>query len=207
MLLTTALALAPLVSDPIGPFVGPFAEPGPEPQARAMPGRGESQYMLSWKFVELHAQQRKVDIIDEDVQGFGFRGAWQFGQGFFARLGADLYSDDTDVTRYDVGIGQALPLQNGLDAFACVSWVIEDFDTQGGNDFDQDGWRAEIGLRGALDARLESEARLGYEDVVDDGFVYGLDVRYWFLDQVALGIGYEREVDDDVWTLGLRYAF
>jgi hypothetical protein len=207
MLLTTALALAPVVSEPLGPFLGPLEPLVAPPQARAMPGRGESEYMLSWKFLEVHAQQREVHVLDEDVQGFGARGAWQFGQGFFARFGADLYSEDeVDVWRYDAGIGQALPLQNGLDAFASVSWVLEDFDGAAA-DYDADGYRVELGLRGALDQRLESEARLGYEDVVDDGFIFGADVRYWFADQVALGIGFEREVDDDVWTLGLRYAF
>jgi hypothetical protein len=34
-----------------------------------------------------------------------------------------------------------------------------------------------------------------------------VDVRWWWMPNVALGLGYEREIDDDVFTLALRYAF
>lgn len=209
MLLTTLLLSASAAPDTTAAVAPAFHPTVYEPQQRrTQPGRGESEHMLSWRFVEVHAQLRDVDAVDDDLNGFGGRAAWTITNGFFLRGGLDLYShDDADLTRYDAGIGQAVPLQNGLDVFASLSWVWLQLDPDGGPDADEDGWRADVGLRGALDAKFESEARFGYEDVADDGFVWGLDVRYWFVPQVALGIGFEREVDDDVWTLGLRYAF
>lgn len=199
MLLTTALLLTTAAS--------PFPTSLEPIQARAMAAHGESDKMLSWSFAEVHYQSRDVDAFDDDLLGLGLRGAWQFEQGFFVKGGIDAYSDDEDVTRYDLGLGQSVPLENGLDVFAAISWVWLESDGGGGANFDDNGWRAEAGFRTALNAALEGEVRLGYEDVVDDGLVWGGDVRYWFLPQVALGFGYEREVDDGIWTLGLRYSF
>ncbi len=201
MLLTTALLLQPLaapLADPLPPF-DPYQRPGEL--------ASESAKMLSWRFVEVHALLRDVDAIDDDLRGYGARGAWQFGEGVFVRGGIDLYDDDEEVTRYDLGVGQSVPLDNNLSAFASISWVWLELDGAGGGNFDENGWRAEGGFRTAVNKQIEGELRFGYEDVADDGFVWGGDVRYWFVPAVALGLGFEREVDDDQWTLGLRYAF
>lgn len=199
MLLTTAL----YVSSLIAPTPEPLLPAQSKKEAKAI----ALARQLSWSFVEVHAQQRDVDAIDDELLGFGARGAWELSQGFFLRGGIDLYSDDEDLTRYDAGFGQRVALANGLDAFASASWVWLELDGAGGADASENGWRAEAGLRGTADDRLEGEMRVGYEDVADDGFVWGLDLRYWFVSQAAIGIGFEREVDDSVWTLGLRYAF
>lgn len=199
MLITTALLLSPLAT--------PLPSPLEPIQARARSAHGESEQMLSWSFVEVHYLLRDVDAIDDDLVGLGGRGAYQFDQGFFVRGGIDFYDDDEELTRYDIGIGQSVPLENGLDVYASVSWVWLELDGGGGQDFDENGWRADVGFRTALNASLETEVRLGWEDVADDGLIWGGDLRYWFLPQVALGLSYEREVDDGVWTLGLRYAF
>ncbi|MCY2959565.1 MAG: hypothetical protein NTY35_05305 [Planctomycetota bacterium] len=201
MLTTTALLLSPLAA-PLPPI-----EPMPplEPQAKSATAGDDKR--VRWSFAEVHMLLRDVDAIDDDLRGYGARGAYQFGQGVFVRGGIDLYSDDEDVTRYDLGVGQSVPLDNTLSAFASVSWVWLELDGAGGANFDENGWRIDSGFRVAVDKSIEGELRLGYEDVVDNGFVWGGDVRYWFASQVALGLGFEREVDDDQWTLGLRYAF
>ncbi len=199
MLLTSALLASSLVT------------PSPEPLVPVQSKKDQQAialaHQLSWSFVEVHAQLRDVDALDDELQGFGGRAAWELSQGFFIRGGLDFYSDDEDLTRYDLGIGQRVSLANGLDAFASVSWVFVEVDGAGGFDADDDGWRAEGGLRGTADEKLEGELRLGYQDVSDNGLIWGADLRYWFHSQVAIGIGFEREVDDDVWTLGLRYSF
>jgi len=199
------LAVPPLAVPPLA--VPPLAVPPLVPAQRPGQLASESAKMLGWSFAEVHMLLRDVDALDDELQGFGGRGAWQFGQGVFVRGGIDFYSDDEDVTRYDIGFGQSVPLDNTLSAFASVSWVWLELDGAGGADYDENGWRIDGGFRVALNDSFEGEVRLGYEDVVDDGFVYGGDVRYWFLEQVAIGLGFEREVDDNQWTLGLRYAF
>jgi len=198
MLLTTALFATSLLAPPPEPLLP--AQSKKEAKAIALAKQ------LSWSFVEVHAQQRDVDAVDDELQGFGGRAAWELSQGFFLRGGIDFYSNDEDLTRYDAGLGQRVALANGLDAFASVSWVWLELDGPGA-DASEDGWRAEGGLRGTADDRLEGEMRLGYEDVADDGFIWGADFRYWFVPQAAIGIGFEREVNDSIWTLGLRYAF
>ncbi len=199
MLITTALLLPTLVAPPIEPLLP--VQSKKEAKAIALAKQ------LSWSFAEVHAQLRDVDAINDELRGFGARGAWELSDGFFLRGGLDLYSDDEDVTRYDIGFGQRVALANGLDAFASGSWVWAELDGAGGADSNENGWRAEAGLRGTADDALEGELRLGWQDVVDDGLVWGADLRYWFHPQVALGLGFEREVDDSVWTLALRYAF
>lgn len=211
MLITTALLLpyfapdlAPASAPRLDPTLASFVEPVAI-QAQRKPVEGPRE--LSWKFVEVHAQLRDVDAIDDSLTGFGARGAWQFGEGIFVRGGIDLYSNDEDLTRYDIGVGQSVSIRSDASAFASVSWVWQELDGDGGSDFDENGWRFEGGFRAVFDERLGGEVRIGYEDVVDDGFIYGAELRYWFLPQVAVGGGYEHEVDDDIWTLGLRYAF
>ncbi len=213
MLITTALLLPYFAPDlapvPVSvpefePSLASFVEPVSY-QAKSKVKQGPQE--LSWRFVEVHAQLRDVDAIDDSLPGFGARGAWQFDEGIFVRGGIDLYSGDEDLTRYDIGVGQSVSIRSDASAFASVSWVWQELDDAGGADFDENGWRFEAGFRAVFDERLAGELRVGYEDVVDDGFIVGADLRYWFLPQVALGLGYELEVDDSIWTLGLRYAF
>jgi len=213
MLITTALllpyiapdlALPPAFASEFAPALATFLEPVPY-QGPRKPIEGPRE--LSWKFVEVHAQMRDVDAIDDSLPGFGARGAWQFGEGIFVRGGIDLYSDDDELTRYDIGVGQTVSIRSDASAFASISWVWQEFEGDGGAESDDNGWRFEAGFRAVFDERLGGEVRIGYEDVFDDGFVAGADLRYWFLPQVALGFGYEYEVDDNIWTLGLRYAF
>ncbi|MBL8862565.1 MAG: hypothetical protein JNK02_11205 [Planctomycetes bacterium] len=167
----------------------------------------DSEPRLAWKFVEVNVQMRDADLIDDDLPGLGLRGAWEFDQGFFLRAGVSHFTDDNDLTRYDLGFGQSVPLEDGLKAFASISWVHVEFDRSGGGSADEDGWRVDLGARTLLDERLELEARIGWVDVGDDGFLFGADLRYWFVGRAAMGVGYERENDDDILTLGLRYAF
>jgi hypothetical protein len=203
------MILAPLLLGlaPVEPNVlpEPFATLEPFQTTRTRP-TAESK-ALSWSFLEVHAQNRKVDAIDENLTGFGARGGFDLSDGWFLRGGADLYSDDQDLTRFDLGAGHHVEIEPDTHVYASVSWVHLELENAGGSDFDDNGWRAEVGMRSILDQRLEGEARVGYEDVADDGFVYGVDLRWWWTVNVGLGIGYEREIDDDVFTLGLRYAF
>jgi hypothetical protein len=188
-LATTDLVLDPLFTTPTVAQVVEDAEP-----------------RLSWSFAEVHVLMRDVDVLDDDLRGFGARGAWELQEGFFVRGGLDFYSDDEDLTRFDLGFGQSVALQEGVKAFASVSWIHAEIDA-GAGDADEDGWRVEGGARIAPEDKIELEVRLGWEDVIDDGLIWGADLRYWFVSNVALGLGFEREVDDDIWTLGLRYAF
>lgn len=203
MLIATALLLPTLLPTLVTPPPEPLLSVQSKKEAKSI----ALAKQLSWSFVEVHAQLRDVDVLDDELRGFGARGAWELSKGFFLQGGLDLYSDDEDVTRYDIGLGQRVPLANGLDAFAALSWVFYELDGAGSANADEDGWRAVGGLRGTADEALEGELRLGYQDVDQSGLVWGADLRYWFHPQIAVGFGYEREVDDDVWTLGLRYAF
>ncbi len=162
---------------------------------------------LSWSFLEVHAQRRSVDGIHDDLFGFGARGGFDLSDGFFLRGAADFYTNDEDLTRFDLGAGHHVEIQKDTEVYASVSWVHIELDGAGAADSDDNGWRAEVGMRSVLDKRLEGEARVGYEDVSDEGIVYGVDLRWWWMPNVALGLGYEREVEDDVYTLSLRYAF
>jgi hypothetical protein len=208
------LGLPPV--EPIGPFesIGPLESVesieslGPvEPfQSTRQRAKVESK-ALSWSFVEVHAQDRNVDAIDEHLTGFGARGGWDLSDGFFLRGGVDLFSDDQDLTRYDLGAGHHVEIQKDTEVYASVSWVHLEVDNAGAGNSDDNGWRAEVGMRSLLDQKLEGEARIGYEDVADNGLIYGADLRWWWTANVGVGLGYEREVDDDLFTLGLRYAF
>jgi hypothetical protein len=203
MLITTALLLQPLLADPITTeplftTLAPIAQ-----AAKASSKKPTTPQELSWKFVEVHVQLRDIDLLDDTLGGAGVRGAWQFDEGIFVKGGVDLYTNDEDVTRYDIGVGQSVSIRSDASAFAAISWVWEDPDSGD----TEDGWRIEGGFRAIFDAHLGGEIRVGYADIADDGFVYGADLRYWFVPQVAFGVGYEHEVDDDLWTIALRYAF
>lgn len=206
MLITTALLLQPLLAPPTVEDAPLLPPPVPAALQRSKKPTGPPME-LSWRFLEVHAQYRDVDGLDDPLPGFGLRGGWEFDEGIFVRGGIDLYSDDDELTRYDVGIGQSVKIRDDASAFASASWVWKDVDVDGGGSDTENGWRLEGGFRAIFDAHLTGELRLGYADIGTDGWVYGADLRYWFIQQVALGIGYEHEIDDDLYTLSLRYGF
>jgi hypothetical protein len=196
MLLPTALAFALLSSEPL---------PSAAQRGRAV---RETPPSLSWTFLELHGQRRSPDATREDLDGAGLRGSYEIGDGLFVRAGFDWVEDDSSLQRYEVGFGQAVPLHPEVHLFAAGSFLHVEVDDVGpGLGGGEDGWRFEGGVRGLTDKRFEAEARIGWQDLVDDGFVWGLDVRWWPLEHLGLGFGYEDENDVDVWTVGVRYGF
>jgi hypothetical protein len=186
--------------------------PPPEPAALAAQSKSKKAptgpaTALSWTFAEVRAIRRDVDASDDSYNGWSARGAFELGQGVFALGGAELDSGDADVTRYDLGLGHHVLLAPEMDAHISAEWVHFELDGAGAADFSKDGWRAEVGLRQLVDKALEFDARVGWEDIGTDGLIWGLDLRYWFLEHASMGLGYEREIDDGVWALSLRYAF
>jgi hypothetical protein len=209
-MLTASLALATLASPPSPFLAAPLAPPPPAQQARG--ARVEAPpAAMSWTMLEVRALWRDVDATGDDMQGIDVRGAYELGEGLFVvgrveGSGESWYGSDVDLLRTQLGLGHHVLLHRDVDAFAQASWVHLDLD---GNGFDEtdDGWRAELGIRGMMDDVIELEARIGWQDVGNDGFLWGLDLRWWALEHFAVGIGYEQEIDDAVAALSLRYAF
>lgn len=178
-----------------------------EPLQSTTPRAPVESKALSWSFVEVHFQRRDVDAIGDPLNGVGGRGGVDLLDGWFLRGGLDFYRDEQDLTRFDLGVGHHVEIEKNVQVYASVSWVHLALRDAGSADFNDNGWRAEVGMRSVLDKKLEGEVRAGYEDAADNGLVYGGDLRWWWTPNVALGLGYERAVDDNLITLGLRYAF
>ncbi len=175
------------------------------PQNRPLPPETPAQ--LGWSFVEANYLVRDVDAADDDGKGFGARGAWEFGDGLFVHGAAERLSSGLGIDRYEAGLGHHVALRDDIDAFVKASWVAIEVDDAGPANFDENGWRVEGGLRMLFETSIEFELRGGYQDVADDGLLFGGDLRWWLMPNIAASVGYERVVDDDVWMLSLRYGF
>jgi hypothetical protein len=68
----------------------------------------------SYSFVEAGYIFTDIDDFDEEFDGFGIRGSFEFVENWFLYAGyldqsAEIFGVDVDATGFDVGIGYAFP--------------------------------------------------------------------------------------------------
>jgi Ax21 family sulfation-dependent quorum factor len=158
----------------------------------------------SYSFVELDYVN-----VDGDADGFGVRGAVNFGDSNFYGLGryASVEVDNTniDVDSYEVGVGYHHSLTDNADLIAELAYLNNEV-----VGFDVDGYRLSGGFRGNLAESFEGLAKLNYIDGSDfDGdFTLTLGGQYKFND--TWGLTGEIEFADDsveTYTVGVRASF
>lgn len=154
--------------------------------------------------------------VDGDADGFGVRGAFEFGDSGFYGLGgySQVEIDDTtiDVDNYEIGVGYAHGISAKADLIGEVAYVNSQTDNVPalfGGDVEVDGYRASVGLRGSFSDNFEGLIKANYVDGddLDSDFTGTLGAQYKFTP--TWGVTGEVEFADggETYLVGLRASF
>lgn len=168
---------------------------------------------LSYSFVDLAYVSTEIDGVDRDLDGLGLRGSLEVADNVFLFAGyidqsTTVYGGDVDAQSYDVGGGYAWSFAPAADVYGTISYVKAEVDFPGGN-VDDDGYSLGVGMRGRVAGQFELEGSLNYVDFSDGGddTTLGLGARWYFTDQLALGVAGEFGDDADAYGIGGRWTF
>jgi hypothetical protein len=178
--------------------------------AAALPLASHAETM-SYSYAELGYVDTEFDGegFDVDGDGFALRGSLPVHPNFFVFAGyQDLSFDfDLDLSLLEVGGGGHWPLTDKIDLIGKVGIVKAEVEV-GQFDDDDDGFLVGARLRGAVAPKFELEGGFDYRDIdAGDETTIVVEGRYFFIDQLAGGLGLS--FGDDVTSLGLnvRYTF
>ncbi|HZH43509.1 MAG TPA: outer membrane beta-barrel protein [Lysobacter sp.] len=171
---------------------------------------------LSYTYVE--GGYTRLDT-DEDAGDFEFDGGQIRGSvaiadafylhGSYGRVSEDVLGTDVDVDDAQIGVGYRLAMGERADFIAELAYVRQEVDIDGFGDETIDGGRASVGVRGAINDRLEGYAKVNYVDGGDfDGDFSGtLGALVKF--NPTWGLVAEVEGDNDArrYLVGVRASF
>jgi long-subunit fatty acid transport protein len=171
---------------------------------------------FSYNYIEAGYQEIDIDDdllggFDVDGDGFGVGGSFEINDNWF--IGASYSKADfdfgVDLTQLSLGAGYHVPLTNGSDFYGSLAFVRAEVSASGFGSVDDDGYAAEIGVRGMIGDRFELNGSLGYVDLGDggDGTSFGAGVLYSFTDSVAAGLSLDVDEDITAYGIGIRIYF
>ena len=163
---------------------------------------------------EISYSYGEIQYVDIDVDagvfgsasesGFGLEGSYEINDMF--HIGIDFSSVD-DLDQTTLGFGYHREVGDDASFYADLAWESIDAGAAG----DDDGYSIELGLRGMVSDTFELQGYIGQIDVGGSEMFYGLGGRYYFNDNMAVGLGYETiesfGVEVDTLELGFRYNF
>lgn len=175
-----------------------------------LPFAAQADDKLSYTYVEGNYINAQGDG-GADADGFGVRGAFEFGEsGFYGLAGYNQIEVDNtniDVDNYEIGIGYGHDLSDNLDLISELAYVNSDIDLPGVGSID--GYRASVGLRGSFTDKFEGLIKANYIDGSDfDGDFSGtVGAQYKFTQ--TWGVTGEVEFGDggETYLVGLRASF
>jgi hypothetical protein len=157
-----------------------------------------------------YAELRYVDVRREqgaDADGGTAIGWYRLNESVFA-IGQIVMTEadnDAEATTLAAGAGYILPINAQWDAVAIGTLRRTEIDAV--RDVEEDGYGAQLGLRGMPIPKLEARAFINYVDVIEDDTSLFVSGDYWFSPQLAAGVAAEVGGDADVFSIGLRYSF
>ncbi len=153
--------------------------------------------------------------IDYSTDGFSIRGAFTISDSFYITGNyfsekSELYGMHAQIDSLDIGAGYHYALSSKVDIFTDISFSQQYLSNDFGN-YDFDGFRFRLGLRGQLAQNLEGSLSINRRELNNDlgasqinAYVVG---GVWnFSDNFSLA-GDAEFADDDRYFLGLRYNY
>jgi hypothetical protein len=154
-----------------------------------------------------------IDDFNDEADGFMLRGSYEFVENWFgyARYldqSVDAFGVDVDVSQFSLGVGYALPLAATTDLYGKIGYSQADA-SAGGASADDDGYELAVGLRAKPLQQLELEGSVNYLDLSDTGddTSLGLAARWYFADQLAVGVEGDFADDATSYGIGVRWSF
>jgi hypothetical protein len=167
---------------------------------------------LNYTYGELRYIDTELDAgpFDRDGDGFQIGGSLELAQSvhIFGNFQTLDFGSRIDVWSFQIGGGYAMPLNNGADLVARLSYIDGEIDTPGG-DVDDSGFGFSAGVRNMLTPQIEGRAFVNYVDLDESGDETSFELAgdYFVNDEIALGISLELGEDVTTWTLGARWYF
>ena len=141
------------------------------------------------------------------LDGFGVDGSVAINQNF--HLKADfIRGKDSPVTlrRTRAAAGFHMPLDSNVDLVARLGWSFAKGKVSGVGSASDDGVLGQVGVRGMINAALELNTFVTYDDI-DSKASFDLGAVYNFTPEFGATAGYSYSSDVEIWNIGLRYNF
>lgn len=149
---------------------------------------------MSYSYVDLAYVDTDFDGPGPSADGFGLRGSVGFAENWlaFAEYSAVSVSG-VDIDQIAVGFGGHYGLAENLDLVGRLGYFQFEVDVGGGVDGDDDGYLADLGLRGRVGTAVELEGGVRYSDldVLGDDTALVLGGRFHFNQTWALGAEFQ----------------
>ena len=171
---------------------------------------------ISYNFIEAGYQEIDIDGglfggLDIDGDGYGVGGSFELNENWFV---ADSYSKadfdfGVDFDQLMLGGGYHVPISDNADFYGMFSYISVEASASGAGSADEDGYAAEIGLRGMIGERFELNGSLAYIDYGDGGdtTAFGAGALYNFSDVFAAGFSIDIDEDITAYGIGIRVYF
>jgi hypothetical protein len=114
--------------------------------------------------------------------------------------------NDVDATTGALGGGAILPVSDSWDVVAIATARRTKLEADV-IDVEEDGYGAQLGLRGMPVPKLEARIFANYVDVVDEDTSVFVSADYWSSPTFAAGVAAEVGGDVDTYSIGIRYSF
>jgi hypothetical protein len=111
-----------------------------------------------------------------------------------------------DTKTFAVGGGFIMSLNEHWDAVVMANARRAELDT-GPRTLSDNGYAAQLGIRGMPIPRFETRAFVNYVDINEGSTSFFLSGDYSFTPALAAGIAAELGEDADIFSIGIRYAF
>ena len=167
---------------------------------------------LDYNYAELRYVDTEFDSggFDADGDGFQIGGSMELAQSvhLFGNYQTLDFGSGVDVSAFEVGGGYAMPLDNGADLVARLSYIDGEIDF-GTGDADDSGFGFAAGFRNMFTSQIEGRAFINYTDLDESGDETSIELAgdYFLNDEIALGASLELGDDVTTWTIGARWFF
>lgn len=178
--------------------------------AALLPGMAMAEFTYTLFDVSYVDAEFDSGPVNVDGDGYEFEGALDLTERLFLRgaLAEQSFDFDIDTSQYDVGVGLHHALSPDLDFVGTASYVRSEVEA-GSLDADDDGLQIGGGIRTRIASAFQLDASLQYVNFDDGGSDTGIDLRgrYYFSDQLAVGLQADFGHDVETMSLGFRAEF
>lgn len=162
---------------------------------------------LSYNYVQAAFQDVEIDVggTDVDGDGFGFGGSFEVSESvhiFGSYQSADL-GGGVDANQLTAGVGWSTGISGNADFVARIGYTDVEIDTGVFGSANDDGFVAEIGLRGMAGQNLELAGFISQVELDDSGGDTGVRGEAWYSFNESFALGFSMDVADDVTTYGI----
>lgn len=164
---------------------------------------------FDYNYVDLSYGMLDFDDIDVDGDGFGIGGSFAINSDFhvFGNYQSAGLDFGVDISQFGAGIGYNTELSPTVDAVARFSYQYAEVDVPGFGSVDDNGFGFGVGLRFAASDVLELNAGIEYVDFGDGGDDTGFTLGGFYSFTDAFDLGLSGNWSDDISTYLLTGRF